>query len=99
MDRNLIEYVDLGDFVDWVWKLKRERDALRAAEDQRNELKAKCGIHPTAQIILQWSDDGLNWSDGSEDEMVSARCAGFKTRTLYLQDPSAQAKRVGPTVN
>lgn len=99
MDRNLIEYVDLGKFVDWVWELKRERDELRAAEDQRNEFKAKCDMHPTAQVILQWSDDGLNWSDGSEDEMVSARCAGFKTRTLFLQDQPAQAKPVGPKVH
>jgi hypothetical protein len=34
--------------------------------------------------VLQWSDDnGLTWMDGKENEMVSARCAGWKTRTLY----------------
>jgi hypothetical protein len=98
MERNLIESVDLGKFVDWVWELKRERDELRAAEDQRNELNAKRDMHPTAQVILQWSDDGLNWSDGSEGEMVSARCAGFKTRKLYLWDQPMQAKQNDPAV-
>lgn len=91
MDHNLIEHLDLGTFVDWVWELKRERDELRAAQEQRKELNTRCDMHPTAQVILQWSDDGLFWSDGSEKEMVSARCAGFQTRKLYLQDQPVQA--------
>lgn len=99
MGHNLIECTDLGRFVDWVWELKRERDELRAAQDLRKELDTTCDMHPTAQVILQWSDDGLLWSDGSEKEMVSARCAGFKTRKLYLQDQPMQAKQNNPAVH
>jgi hypothetical protein len=99
MDHNLIDHVDLGRFVDWVWELKRERDELLSIQKQQQELAAKCScpmgdnslnspcaVHPPKQVIQQWSDDGLVWLDGSEGEMVSARCAGYQTRRLYLHN-------------
>lgn len=39
---------------------------------------------PQGKPVLQWSDDGLLWSDGEEHEMASARAEGYKTRTLYF---------------
>lgn len=46
-----------------------------------------------SEPVLQWSDDGLIWCDGEEHEMVSARCAGYMTRTLFSH--SAQPHNTG----
>jgi hypothetical protein len=37
----------------------------------------------TADPVLQWSDHNGIWVDGDEQEMASARCEGFQTRTPY----------------
>lgn len=45
------------------------------------------------QPVLQWSDQDGIWMDGTEQEMASARCEGFRTRALYQnpQPPIAMA--------
>ncbi len=45
---------------------------------------------PQGKPVLQWSDDGLLWSDGEEHEMASARAEGYMTRTLYLDSAEQQ---------
>ncbi|WP_336331630.1 hypothetical protein [Pseudomonas putida] len=34
------------------------------------------------KVIHQWCDDDEFWLDGSEQELASARAAGWKTRTV-----------------
>lgn len=73
--------------------LLNERDEQNHSLEQRRHAELQAGMAAERRVkelqaegepVLQWSDDdGLTWMDGKENEMVSARCAGWKTRTLY----------------
>ena len=55
---------------------------------------AQASAAPEQGAIGQWSEDGgLTWCDGSKQELVSARAAGWTTRQLYT-DPKAEIERL-----
>ena len=65
-DYTELKHIDLGEFVDWVWALKTERDQLRAEvaglktgyeayELVNAELKAECA-RSTEREILQFAE-------------------------------------------
>lgn len=45
-------------------------------------------------VILQWSEDGETWDDGSEEEMVSGRAYGWKTRELFTRPAPAEVSQL-----
>lgn len=82
-------------------ELKRTINVLRYAAhpypsphaDYWEEFLAKAPAQHQGEIVKQWSDDGLLWADGEENEMASARAEGYMTRTLYLH--SAEQHDIG----
>lgn len=57
-----------------------------------------CPVHPVpaaqphGEPVHQWSDDdGISWCDGNERSLQSAREYGWKTRTLYAEQPAPVA--------
>lgn len=69
----------------------------------RECLAVEASVAPEQEPVGQWSDDGgLTWCDGSEQELASARAAGWMTRHLYKlgsyganQEPVAEVRYMG----
>lgn len=89
-ERNAARYLWLRDKPTFIWLIQdwlpngaefTDVDAVIDAFLSSQSAPADNGL---GEPVLQWSDDdGLTWMDGKENEMASARCAGWKTRTLY----------------
>lgn len=51
--------------------------------------KASAEPKPRGETVHQWSDDdGISWCDGNERSLQSASESGWKTRTLYAEQPA-----------